>query len=176
MFKVEIIGNLGADAVVKEANGSKFITMRIASTYKVDKGDGTKVEVTDWIDATLSDAEAKILPFLRQGVKVYVRGTGALRVYSSPKDKCMKAGCTVRISEIELCGGQVDDVPRQLIVPATGQLIDITKHYWANMDTSKMKKTDVVDLIDQKGKAYVMNNGGFVVPAQDEAQAEESKS
>lgn len=176
MFKVEIIGNLGADAVVKEANGSKFITMRIASTYKVDKGDGNKVEVTDWIDATLSDAEAKILPFLRQGVKVYVRGTGALRVYSSPKDRCMKAGCTVRISEIELCGGQVDDVPRQLIVPDSGQLVDITKHYWANLETSKMKNDDVLELIDQKGKAYVMNKGGFVVPSQEEPQGEESKS
>lgn len=175
MFKVEIIGNLGADAVVKEANGSKFITMRIASTYKVDKGDGTKGEHTDWIDATLNDAEAKILPFLRQGVKVYVRGTGALRVYSSPKDRCMKAGCTVRISEIELCGGQVDDVPRQLIVPDSGQLVDISKHYWANIDTSKMKKGDVQTLIDQKGKSYIMDKGGFVVASQDDVPAEVSE-
>ena len=32
MLKVEIIGNLGADAEIKEANGSKFVTMRVAHT------------------------------------------------------------------------------------------------------------------------------------------------
>ena len=34
MFKVEVIGNLGADAQVKDANGTKFITFRVAHTEK----------------------------------------------------------------------------------------------------------------------------------------------
>ena len=34
MLKCEIIGNLGADAEVKEANGSKFVAMRVAHSSK----------------------------------------------------------------------------------------------------------------------------------------------
>lgn len=32
MFKVEAIGNLGADAVIKDANGSKFVAFRVANS------------------------------------------------------------------------------------------------------------------------------------------------
>ena len=42
MFKVEFIGNLGADAEIKESNGSKFVTMRIALTDKWTTESGEK--------------------------------------------------------------------------------------------------------------------------------------
>ena len=34
MLKVELIGNLGADVEIKESNGSKFATFRVANTEK----------------------------------------------------------------------------------------------------------------------------------------------
>ena len=46
MFKVEFIGNLGADAEIKESNGSKFVTMRIALTDKWTTESGEKREST----------------------------------------------------------------------------------------------------------------------------------
>lgn len=164
MFKVEIIGNLGADAEIKESNGSKFVTMRIAHTTSYAKDDGTKQESTIWVDVTLNNAESKVIPYLKQGVRVFVRGNGSLRVYSSKKDRCMKAGLTVSASEIELVGGQSEDVPRQLILPDSGQLVDVTKYYAANVDTSEWKKDDVGYLVDTKGRQYSLAKGGWVKP------------
>ena len=40
MFKVEMIGNLGADCEVKDSNGSKFVTFRLAHTEKYKQQDG----------------------------------------------------------------------------------------------------------------------------------------
>ena len=164
MFKVEIIGNLGADCEMKESNGSKFVTMRIAHTTNYVKDDGAKQESTIWVDVTLNNAESKVIPYLKQGVRVFVRGNGSLRVYSSKKARCMNAGLTVSASEIELVGGQSDDVPRQLILPDSGQLVDVTKFYAANVDTSKWKKEDVGYLDDTKGRQYSLAKGGWVKP------------
>ena len=172
MFRIEVIGNLGADAKVMESNGSKFVTMRIAhsETWKDEKGE--KREKTIWIDATMNDVESKIIPYLKQGVKVFVRGNGSLRVYSSPKDRCMKAGATISVREIELVGGSSDDVPRQLIDVTDGALYDVQKFYWINRDNKKMAKDEVMLMRDSKGDAYVMNKQGFVTPQQEQQEGE----
>lgn len=167
MLKVELIGNLGADAEVKNANGSKFVSMRVAHTDKWKDESGQVREQTTWVDVTMNDTESKVLPYLRQGVKVFVRGNASLRVYSSPKDKCMKAGLSISCREIELVGGQTEDVPRRLIDPATAQLFEVTKHYWVNRDNSALNDDAMYGLVDERGRQYVMNKGGFVVPAAD---------
>lgn len=172
MFKIEVIGNLGADAEVKESNGTKFVTMRLAHTDSYKDEGGNKHEKTVWIDATMNDAESKLLPYLKQGVKVFVRGNASLRVYSSPKDRCMKAGITVSVREIELVGGSSDDVPRQLIDPNTGALLDVSKHYWINRDNKDMKKDDTKMLVDQRGNHYLMSKDGFVKPVVPEQTGE----
>lgn len=172
MLKVELIGNLGADAEVKESNGSKFVTMRVAHSRKWTMENGEEKESTIWVDVTLNDAGSKVLPYLRQGLRVFVRGHADLRVYSSPKDRCMKAGLTVRAQEIEIVGGSCDDVPRKLVIPETGQLVDVTKHYWVDIDTKGMKKTDLRPLCDQKGRLYNMDAGGFVHVVEENVNSE----
>lgn len=172
MFRGEIIGNLGADAEVKESNGSKFVTMRIAHSDVYKDEQGSKHEKTVWVDATMNDADSKLLPYLKQGVKVFVRGSVGLRVYSSPKDRCMKAGVTISIREIELVGGSSDEVPRQVIDPSTGMLYDTQKYYWINRDNKDLKKDDVLTLVDSRGGQYLMNKQGFVSVPQSEPQGE----
>lgn len=164
MFKCEVIGNLGADAEVKEANGSKFVAMRVAHTDKWTGEDGTEHKSTTWIDVTMNDTESKILQYLKSGVKVFVRGNAGLRLYSSPKEKRMVAGLKINAHEIELCGGTTDDVPRQLIVPETGAIADVTKHYWCSAETKGLKKDEYQVLIDNRGNEYAQNKAGFVVP------------
>lgn len=173
MLKVELIGNIGADAEIKDFQGNKFVTFRVAHSSKYKDSQGNETESTTWVDVTLNDTESKVIPFLKAGVKVFVRGNANLRVYSSPKDKMMKAGLQVSAWEIELCGGQSDDVPRQLIDPSSGALFDVTKHYWCNRSTDGMKKDEFVELVDKKGHSFMMNYGGFVVPFAEGSQAEE---
>lgn len=168
MLKVELIGNLGADAEVKRTEGAEFITMRIADTQSWTDGNGAKQSRTVWIDAIISDAKSKVLPYLKQGAKVFVRGNLSTRVYSSPKDRMMKAGLTIHVQEIELIGAQPDPVPRQLIDPDGGILFDVTKHYWVGRDNKKMAKDDLYTLVDSRGREFLMNKGGFVTPKQDE--------
>lgn len=174
MFTSHVIGNLGSDAEVVSSNGKQFVTLSIADSRKFKNADGSEVTQTTWIDAIISNVDHPVIPFLKQGVKVCVYGNVSLRVYSSKKDRMMKAGATIHVLSIELCGGSSDDVPRQVIDPATGQVFDVTKHYWCGRDNSKMKKEELYQLVDTKGRAYNMNKAGFVVPVQVPAGSEES--
>lgn len=174
MLKVELIGNLGADAQVKEANGAKFVTMRIAHTDRWTDDRGNTKESTIWVDVTFNNAESKVLPFLKAGVKIFVRGNASLRVYSSAKDRCMKAGLTVSAHEIELCGGSSDEVPRELADPNDGHLYKVAKYYQTDVDTSKWKKEDQALLVDRQARRYIVVKGGWVAPEM--VQPEDDKS
>ena len=166
MFTAHVIGNLGSDAEVVQSNGKKFVTLSIADSRKFKNADGSEVTQTTWIDAIINNVDAPILPYLRQGVKVCVYGNVSLRVYSSKKDRMMKAGATIHVLSIDLCGGSSDDVPRELIDPETAMVFQTNKYYWVNRDNSKMKKDEMFTLVDAKGRPYQMNKQGFVIPAQ----------
>ena len=168
MLKIEVIGNLGADAEVKSSNGSEFVTFRVAHTSKYKKQDGTEVESTDWVDCILSNAQSKVVPYLKQGVKVFVRGNGGVDVYSSKKERRMKGKLTCNVLEVELCGGAADDVPREIIDPNDGTIHQTQKFYWCDVQTKGMKATDVRQLIDARGRLFMMNNKGFVAPMPDQ--------
>lgn len=173
MFKVEAIGNLGGDAVVRDSNGSKFVSFRIAHSEKYEKGDGSKVERTQWIDVILSNADHPVIPYLKQGVKVFVRGHASLRTYSSPKERMMVAGVQVNALEIELCGGSSDDVPRELINPETSEVFRTSKYYWSGDAGKGLKKGQFRKLIDKRGAGFVCDHQGFIIPEQS-AQGEQS--
>ena len=164
MLKAELIGNLGADAEIKSGEGYSFVSMRIANTEKWKAEDGAEHTDTQWIDVVYSKTDSGLLPFLKSGVKVFVRGFVRLRVYSSQKDRKMKAGLTINATEIELCGGSSDVVPRQLVIPETGDIVDVAKYYQANVDTSKWKKDDTGFLVDKAGNQYELRKGGWVAP------------
>ena len=170
MLKVEIIGNLGADAEIKDYNGSKFVTMRVAHSSKYTDQEGKTHEKTVWVDVTMNNTESKVIPYLKAGTKIFCRGNADLRVYSSPKDRMMKAGLSISTSEIELVGGSSDAVPRELIHPEDGALFKVNKFYAADIDTSKWKKEDKLTLVDKSGVPYIVVKGGWVAPMQPEQE------
>ena len=157
-----IIGNLGADAEVKEANGAKFITLSIADTRKYKSAGNGEQVVTNWVDAVIPNAEHPILPYLKQGVKVAIVGQSSLRVYSSKKDRCMKAGQTIHVLSIELCGGSSDDVPRQLINPKDGSLHEVQKYYFTNPEGLGLKENEDCVMVDTKGNEFVVQYNGWI--------------
>lgn len=178
MLKAELIGNLGADAEIKSGEGYAFVSMRVANTEKWKDEAGNDHTDTTWIDVVYSKTDSALLPYLKSGMKIFVRGYVRLRVYSSKQDKKMKAGLTINATEIELCGGSSDVVPRQLIIPETGDIVDVTKFYQANVDTSKWKKTDQGYLVDKAGNQYLLRKNGWVGPVvpQEEEQTTEAKT
>lgn len=176
MFKAEVIGNLGADAEIKSGEGYSFVSMRVANTEKWKDENGGEHTQTEWIDVVYSKTDSALIPFLKSGMKIYVRGFVRQRVYSSAKDRKMKAGITINATEVELCGGGNDAVPRSLIIPETGDIVNVTKYYQANVDTKSWKKDDQGVLVDRQGNSYQLIKGGWVAPLKVEEEPVEDQT
>ena len=169
MLRIEIIGNIGGDAEVKNDNGRKYVQFSVADSRKYKKEDGTEVEVTNWVSCFLRNPDSAVVPFLKKGTRVFVRGNGELRLFSSAKDRMMKPGLSINVAEVELVGGSAsDEVPRELALP-TGQLVGITKLYW--IDVTKMQEKPSV-MYDRRGNPYNIDANGFIyAPAKSTDQA-----
>ena len=106
MIKLEIIGNLGADAEIKQYNGNKFVSFRVAHTDKwIDQQTGVISTQTTWVSCSLNGDGGALTSYLKRGTKVYVRGTPSFVTYSSPKTHKMETGINLFVREVELCGG-----------------------------------------------------------------------
>lgn len=108
MLKLDLIGYLGMDAEIKEIEGIEITTCRVAHTEKWTGSDGAKHEQTQWIDVIVQH-QSKVIPYLKRGTQVYVRGNMRTRVYSSQKDRCMKAGITINATEIQLLSARKEE-------------------------------------------------------------------
>lgn len=107
MIRIEMIGNLGADAELKDNNGRKFVSFRLAHTDKWKNSQTGQDNVsTVWASCAINGDAHNLLPYLKKGVKVFVRGSVQLNMYSSPKTHQMECGLNIAVWEIELCGGQ----------------------------------------------------------------------
>ena len=114
MIKMEIIGNLGADAQLQVNNGNKFVSFRIANTDTwTDKKTGEIFKATQWISCSLNGDGGNLLPYLRKGTKIFVRGNAQIVTYSSPKTHQIEAGVNLFVREIELCGSSKDENQQQ---------------------------------------------------------------
>ena len=157
MLQVNLIGNLGGNAEVKAADGREFVTFRVAHNESYTDSNGQKVDRTQWIDCTMNcnGGRPAILPYLLAGTMVYVVGSMTTRVYSSAKDRCMKAGVTIHVQRIELLGGQSDAIPRRLY-DQNGVQVDVTKFYRVESKNEELR--------DLKGNVFVSDKNGWVKP------------
>ena len=166
MLQVTLIGNLGSNAEVKVADGHEFVTFRVAHNESYTDASGQKVDRVQWIDCTMNCTNGRpaVLPYLVAGTMVCVIGTMSTRVYSSEKDRCWKAGVTIRIQKIELLGGAGDAIPRRLY-DENGVQVDVKK--WFHVD-AKAK-----ELRDQRGRVYLVDDNGWVTPKPENANEPE---
>ena len=118
MIKVEIIGNLGADAQLQVYNGNKYVSFRIANTDSwTDKATGEIKKSTQWVSCTLNGDGGALAQYLKKGTKVFVRGNAQFVVFSSAKSHQMEVGVNLFVREIELCGGNKEH--EQTVQPQT---------------------------------------------------------
>ncbi len=109
MIRLEIVGNLGADAEIKEYNGNKFVSFRVAHSEKwVDQQTGAISTQTTWVSCSLNGNGKGLTQYLKKGTKVFLRGTPNFVQYSSPKTHKMEVGVNLFVKEIELCGGHTE--------------------------------------------------------------------
>lgn len=171
MQKLFVIGNLGVDAEVKNANGKEFIGFKVADTSKFTDQKGNVSETTTWINCAMTgDKDTKVLQYLKKGVKVFVEGRPSYRLYSSEKLRSMQVGVDLHVTSVELCGGSSDAVPRQ-VADSNGMLHDVTKCYWLADGTQDCSVYGV------RGDMYQVDDNGFVTPCnKQEEQTEQTES
>lgn len=157
MLQVEIIGRLGSNAELKSYDGREFVKFNVAHTDAFTQQDGSRKETTTWVSCTINGRAENLLPYLVSGTQVFVRGNVWLRVYSSEKDRCMKAGLNVHVREVELLGSRPDDVPRRL-VDKDGVLVEVNKAYYVDPKIAAGNPT----LTDERFNVYDVDKHGFV--------------
>ena len=138
MQKIELTGNLGSDAEYRNDNGNEFIKFNVGVTERFTRQDGTKVEQVTWHSCVLNGRQENLLPYLKKGTRVFIRGDQRLRVFSSEKERAMKAGSNVSVRELELIGAKAEPVPQQLC-DGMGLLYTPVKYFWipANADGTR---------------------------------------
>lgn len=154
MLRVSLIGNVGADAEKKSGNGYEFYSFRVAHNERFTDAQGKLQTRSMWIDCNLSK-DSKVAEYLKAGTQVFIQGTCSLRVYSSEKDRCMKAGLTVHVQNIELLSAKPDPVPRRLI-DSNGAIHDVVKYYHTDVQGGILNS--------ERGQQFAVDDNGWVVP------------
>lgn len=175
MLVTTCIGYLGGDAQKKMANGKEFITFRVAHTDKWTDERQKSHETTTWVDCIMNGVPP-VFQFLKSGQLVYVTGATSLRIYSSPKDRCMKAGLTINVRSVELLGGKVDGLPSVLFSAVDGHQVDVQKYLYAQSLVRDQSQEEWYPLVTSKMKKYVADRAGWVYPVPDEENGGDSAS
>ena len=166
MLIATLVGNVGADAQKKTADGRNFTTFRVAHNDDWTDQAGQRHSSTMWIDCVLND-HPKVADYIKAGTMVAVTGTIKTRVYSSEKDRCMKAGIQISVRTIELLGGSADEVPRRLYDTA-GIQHDVKKAFYSDVKGCT--------LMSQRGTQYNVDMNGWITPAQPTTTPAESSA
>ena len=103
MFKAEIIGNLGRDAELKRGNDGNYVVFNVCHSTKYRDREGNEVTNQLWASCTRNGDGGRLMPYLKKGQKVYVRGNVSSRTYRG-HDGNWHSGINIAVDEIELVG------------------------------------------------------------------------
>lgn len=111
MLKIEIMGNIGNDAQVKDFNGKKYIAFNVAHSEKFKNAQGVETERTTWI-SVLYPGESPIVQYLRKGTGVFVRGDMSVKQFQDSTHN-WQVGVNCLAREVQLCPGGKRDQNQQ---------------------------------------------------------------
>lgn len=105
MRRITLLGNLTADAEVKQAADRKAINFSVAvnETYRDKKGN--KMEKSFFYNCTIwRDENVNVAQFLTKGTKVLLEGSPEVEVFQT-KEGETKAAIKVIVKNLEFAGG-----------------------------------------------------------------------
>lgn len=103
MLQVEIIGNIGNDAQVKDFNGKKYIAFNVAHSEKFKNQQGVDTERTTWV-SVLKPGESAVAQYLKKGTPVFVRGDLSVKAYKDNAGN-WQVGVNCLAREVQLLPG-----------------------------------------------------------------------
>ena len=128
MLQIEVIGNLGKDAEVKEFSGKKYTCFSVAHTENVraQKPGEPPVQRTTWLSVYWYGDGGSTFQYLKKGAKVFVRGTMRNSLYTDRTGQT-RVDINVNAREVYLCGS--NPAQTQTTQPTTpAQSVAATQH------------------------------------------------
>jgi single-strand DNA-binding protein len=104
MIKLQVIGNLGKDCIVKEVNGKNVINFSVAHSEKYKDSQGNPKERTTWVECAYWSDKTAVAQYLTKGKTVYAEGSPEADGYTN-KDGQAAATLRMRVQNIQLLGG-----------------------------------------------------------------------
>ncbi|HEX2682899.1 MAG TPA: single-stranded DNA-binding protein [Ferruginibacter sp.] len=107
MIKLQIIGNLGKDCIVKEINGKHVINFSVAHTEKFKDAQGNQKERTTWVECAYWTDRTAVAQYLTKGRTVYAEGSPEADAYTN-KEGQAAATLRMRVQTVQLLGGNTE--------------------------------------------------------------------
>ena len=104
MIKLQIIGNLGKDCIVKEVNGKNVINFSVAHTERYKDSQGNQKERTTWVECAYWTDKTAVAQYLTRGRTVYAEGSPEADAYTN-KENQPAATLRMRVQSVQLLGG-----------------------------------------------------------------------
>ena len=104
MIKLQIIGNLGKDCIVKEVNGKTVINFSVAHSERFKDAQGNQKERTTWVECAYWTDKTAIAQYLTKGKTVYAEGSPEADAYTN-KEGQVAATLRMRVQNVQLLGG-----------------------------------------------------------------------
>jgi single-strand DNA-binding protein len=108
MIKMQIIGNLGKDAEVRQANGKNVIGFSVAHTEKYKDAQGVQISKTTWVSCSYWTDRTAVAPYLLKGTTVFVEGTPSVETYVNQQNETVGV-LRLTVREVQLLGGNKQD-------------------------------------------------------------------
>jgi single-strand DNA-binding protein len=108
MIKLQVIGNLGKDALINNVNGRNVINFTVAHTERYKDAQGVQKDKTTWVDCAYWTDKTAIAPYLKKGTQVYAEGIPDVRTFTT-QDGRPGAALALRISIVQLLGSKNAD-------------------------------------------------------------------
>jgi|JI10StandDraft_1071094.scaffolds.fasta_scaffold685884_2 single-strand DNA-binding protein len=121
MIKLQIIGNLGKDCIVKEINGKNVINFSVAHSERFKDAQGNQKEKTTWVECAYWTDRTAIAPYLTKGTTVYAEGTPEADPYTN-KEGQAAATLRMRVLNIQLLGSNREGQSSQGAVSNSGNV------------------------------------------------------
>lgn len=108
MIKLQIVGNLGKDCIVKEVNGKNVINFSVVHNEKYKDSQGNVKEKSIWVECAYWTDRTAISPYLKKGQLVYAEGTPEAEAYLN-KENVAAATLRMRVQSVQLLGGSKEN-------------------------------------------------------------------
>lgn len=105
MLKMQILGNIGKDAIMHQHGTDNVLQFSVAHTDKYKDSAGMEIKKTTWVECSWwIDGRSTVGQYLKKGQMVYVDGFPGSKTWTNKEGKAI-SNLTLRVFSLQLCGG-----------------------------------------------------------------------